>query len=111
MVEEIDKLPVGMRREKNFAQDHLNALKTSVTAFKALSPDLQTLQIPEIAARMCNIFYYVAALQQGNHQKNEMGSASKLVSAEYFRQVRLSEQAIAKDDDYLDLIARVVAAG
>ncbi|MEX3011113.1 acyl-CoA dehydrogenase family protein [Hoeflea sp. TYP-13] len=110
MTEEAGKLPESLGEEKQAVQGLLEALKSDVDDLKASSHDLQTLKIQHVAERMCDIFYYVSALREGDHQRADTGSDSKLAGAEYFRQIRLTGEPVKWDEDYLGLIERVVSA-
>jgi hypothetical protein len=110
MAEEVDKIPEDSADEKKFIRAFLFMLQGDVDNLKASSHELQTLKIQHVAERMCDIFYYVSALCEGRHQKNDSGSESKLAGAEYFRQMRLTDQPVTWDEDYLELIAKVISA-
>ena len=107
--EEVEKLPERLSAEKRAVKSLLAELKESVADLKASSHDLQTLKIQGVGERMCDIFYYLCALREGDHQKSDTGSESKLEAAAFFHLKRLADQPVTWDDDYLGRIARVVA--
>ncbi|MCP4315089.1 MAG: acyl-CoA dehydrogenase [Hyphomicrobiales bacterium] len=110
MTDEIGKLPDNLGKERENAQLLVARLKDDVDNLKTSSHELQTFKIQRIAERMCDIFCYVSALREGDHQRADTGGESKLAGAEYFRRMRLAGEPVKRDDDYLELIEKVVSA-
>ncbi len=87
----------------------LDSLKEELALFRQLNASVQQLQIRLIVDRMailyCALMLFIEAIAQ---QKSEKES-SKLDCYQYFSLLHLEKQTINYDEDYLELIKRIIS--
>lgn len=85
----------------------IRQLKDTVIHFKQYDNDLQSLQIHFIVDKMAIVFCALQLLKEALHQLKELGSSSKLDCLQYFLLLRLNNNNIMYDKEYLELISRI----
>lgn len=100
----------GMQSSKNKAEAALAALAQDMEAYKVLPHDLKTIKIPHIVKAMANLFYFVEAVKEGDHQLAMDGDRSKLSAAELFHDYYIMKRRDACDEEYLSLCRDIISA-
>ncbi len=87
----------------------LDRLEMDLASYRQLESGLQQLQIRSIVDRMALLFCGLMLLHEAMAQQ-KAGSSSKLDCYQYFTILHLEKQDIVQDNDYLELITRIIAA-
>ncbi len=110
MNEELATLGDNLSEERAFIAAELDVLKEKAAELRTASPELQTMKIQHVIDRMGDLYYYLAAVREGDDLAQATGDDAKLAAAAFYRRWRLSDAPIEWDDTMLGLIARVVRA-
>jgi len=90
-------------------QVELDKLKSELTQFRQQSSLLQQLQIRQIVDKMAILYCALTFLLEAIDQQKSKKITTKLDGYQYFCLLHLEQQELKYDDDYLELITRIVS--
>ncbi len=110
MAEKIEAMPENQSTYQQQAKQSLESLAQALNDMHSSAPALQTMKVQAVVALMADLFYFVTAVEEADHQLRIDGKDSKLAAVEWFCQQRLAKGSDEWNEDRLQLIARVVGA-
>ena len=87
----------------------IKKLESELNKFRQLNNELQSLEIKNIVDRMAMLYCGIKLLIEAQHQVKFNNSFSKMDCYHYFYMLHLSKNPIVYDDNYLDLMSRIIA--
>lgn len=87
----------------------ITKLSNNLEQLQQANDALKTLQIKNIVDQMTYLFCAVHLLKEGLHQKQQNNHNTKLLCLDYFILLHLTENKIAYNNDFLDLISKIVS--
>lgn len=92
-----------------FIQHELEKLRAEMQDFRALSPDLQSLQIRLIVDKMGALYCALMLIKEALGSENVSQSASKLNCLRLFKMLHIDEKELSYDQDYLKLVSQIIS--